>query len=123
MVNTCQKYKNVTDLELLLPEEKARLDVWLIKAFKANRYPVLNTLVWPCLNIFSGLMMECLFSMMSDIIDSRSGCMEIETSTAILTTRYSLKFSKSPAFKYNQKDTLQNLADSTLLYLHIFFTF
>ena len=84
-----QKY--VTDLEFALPEEKERLDFWWKKALKTNRYPVLSSLVRSCLSIFTGPMVECLFSMMYVIIDSRSGSMEIETYSFIVTTKYSLK--------------------------------
>ena len=84
-----QKY--VTDLEFALPEEKERLDFWWKKALKTNRYPVLSSLVRSCLSIFTGPMVECLFSMMNVIIDSRSGSMEIETYSFIVTTKYSLK--------------------------------
>ena len=79
-----QKY--VTDSELPLPEEKERLDVRWNNVFKTNRYSVLSTLVRPCVSIFTGPMVECSFSMMNDIIDSRSGHMEIETYSAIMTT-------------------------------------
>ena len=51
-----QKY--FTDLELLLPEEKERLDVWWNKVFKTNRYRVLSSLVYPCLSIFMETMVE-----------------------------------------------------------------
>ena len=40
-------------------------------------------------------MVECSFNMMNDIIDSRSSRIEIEPYTAIMTTRYNLKSSKS----------------------------
>ena len=88
-----QKY--FTDLELPLPEEKERLDVWWNKVFKTNRYRVLSSLVWPCLNIFWKPMVELSFSMMNDITDSRSGSMEIRT------TKDSLKCSNSAVSKYN----------------------
>ena len=123
--NGCGEYsseiqKYVTDSELLLPEEKERLDNWWNKVFKTNRYPVLSTLVHPCVSIFMGPMVECSFSMMNNIIDSRSGCMEIETYSTIMTKKYSLKSSKSAALKFNQKDILQDstryVVDSTLLY-------
>ena len=87
LVNTHLKYKNVTDSEFSLPEEKERLDVWWNKVFKTNRYPVLSTLVRPCVSIFTGPMAECSFSMMNDIIDSKSGPMEIETYSAIMTKK------------------------------------
>ena len=56
--------------------------------------------------------------MMNDIIDSRSGRMEIETYSAIMTKKYSLKSSKF--LKFNRKEILQDstryIVDSTLLY-------
>ena len=111
VVNTHLKYKNITDSEFPLPEEKERLDVWWNKVFKTNRYPVLSSLVHPCLSIFTGPMVECSFSMMNDIIDSRSGRMEIEKYSAIMTKKYSLKSSKSAALKFTRY-----IVDSTLLY-------
>ena len=77
-----QKY--VTDSELPLSEEKERLHVCWNKVFKTNRYPVLSSLFRPCLSIFTGPMVEYSFSMMNDIIDSRSSRMEIETYSAIM---------------------------------------
>ena len=109
-----QKY--VTDSELLLPKEKERLDVWWNKVFKTNRYPLLSSLVCPCFSIFTGPMVECAFSMMNDFIDSRSGRMEIEGYSTIVTTKYSLKSSKSAALKFNRKDILRDPVDSTLSY-------
>ena len=109
-----QKY--VTDSELPLPEEKERLDVRWNNVFKTNRYSVLSTLVRRCVSIFTGPMVECSFSMMNDIIDSRSGRMEIEAYSAIMTTKYSLKSSKSAALKFNRKDILRDPVDSTLSY-------
>ena len=60
--------------------------------------------------------------MMSYIFHSRSDCMEIETYTAIMTTKYSLKSSKSVALKFNRKDMLRDLVDSTLIiYAYIYY--
>ena len=119
VVNTHLKYKNITDSEFPLPEEKERLDVWWNKVFKTNRYPVLSTLVRLCVSIFTGPMVEYSFSMMNNI-DSRSGRMEIETYSTIMTKKYSLKSSKSAALKFNRKEILQDstryIGDSTLLY-------
>ena len=109
-----QKY--VTDPELPLPEEKERLDVWWNNVFKTNRCPVLSSLVHPCLSIFTEPMVEGSFSMVNDIIDSRSGHMEIETYSAIMTAKYGLKSSKSAALKFNRKGILQDPVDSTFSY-------
>ena len=128
LVNTHLKYKNVTDSEFSLPEEKERLDVWWNKVFKTNRYPVLSTLVRPCVSIFTGPMVEYSFSMMNNIIDSRSGRMEIETYSTIMTKKYSLKSSKSVALKFNRKRYIARLDkiccrfDTFVLYAYIFIT-
>ena len=61
-------------------------------------------------------MVECAFSMMNHFIDSRSGRMEIEGYSTIMTTKYSLKSSKSAALKFNRKDILRDPVDSTLSY-------
>ena len=108
-----QKY--VTNSELPLPEEKERLHVCWNEVFKTNSYPVLSSLVRPCLSIFTGPMVERSFSMMNDI-DSRSGYMESETYSAIMTIKYSLKSSKSAVLKFNRKDILRDHVDSTLSY-------
>ena len=100
-----QKY--VADSELPLPEETERLDIWWNKVFRTKRYPVLSSLVCPCLNIFMGPMVECSFSVMNDIIDSRSGRMEIDTYSVIVTTKYNIKSNgESAAIKYSRKDIL-----------------
>ena len=59
------------------PEENERLDIWWNKVFHTKRYPALSDLVRASLSIFTGPMVECSFSMMNDIIDARSGRMEI----------------------------------------------
>ena len=111
MVNTHLKYKNMSLIQNYHYQKKKKWN----KVFKTNRYPVLSSLVRPCLSIFMGLMVECSFSMMNDI-DFRSGRMEIETYSAIMTTKYSLKSSKSAALKFNRKDILRDPVASTLLY-------
>lgn len=94
-----QKY--VTDSRWPLPEEKRRLDVWWNKVFKTYRYPMLSSLVCPCPSIFAGAMAECSFRLMNDVIDSKSGCLEIETYGTIMATKYNLKYSMSVALKYD----------------------
>ena len=107
-----------TDWELSLPEEK--IDLWLNKVFKTNRYPALSSVVWPCLSIFTGPMVECSLSMINTI-DSRWSRIEIETYSSIMTAKYSLKSSESAALKFNQKDILWDTVDSTLPhYMHTF---
>ena len=71
---------------------------------------------------YSKQIVECSFSMMSYIFHSRSDRMEIETHTAIMTTKYTLKSSKSVALKFNWKDMLRDPVDSILIiYAYIFY--
>ena len=115
-----QKY--VPDLELSLPEEKGRLDVWWNKVFKTNRYTVLSSLVCPCLSIFMEQMVEWSLSMKNHILDSRSGCMEIQTCSIIRTPNDCLKCNNSAALKYRKKiycETLQiQQSHIVCIYLH-----
>ena len=56
---------------------------------------------------------------MNDIIDSRSGRMEIETYSTIRTTKVSLKCTNLAALKYKQKRYIVRPADLTISnYMH-----
>ena len=62
-------------------------------------------------------MVESSFSMMNDIIDSRSGKMDIDTYSAIMTTKYNLKSSgKTSTQKFARKDVLHAPIDSKMCY-------
>ena len=76
----------------------------------------IDTQFSPCLSIFTGPMVECSFSTMNGIIDSRSGRMEIKTYSAVMTTKYSFKCSKSAALKFNRKNILRDSVVSKLSY-------
>ena len=107
----------IIDNQLPQPLENERLDSWWSKVFKTERYPVLSCLVRASLSIFTGPMVESSFSMMNDIIDSRSGRMDIDTYSAIMTTKYNLKTSgKTASQKFTRKDILRDPIDTKMLY-------
>ena len=83
----------IIDNQLPQPLENERLDSWWNKVSKTSCYPILSRLVYASLSIFTGPMVESSFSMMNDIIDSRSGRMDIDTYSAIMTTKYNLQSS------------------------------
>lgn len=110
-----QKY--VLDTMLPAPEENERLDIWWNKVFHTKRYPALSDLVRASLSIFTGPMVECSFSMMNDIIDARSGRMEIDTYNAIMAVKFDLKSSgKSSSSKFSRRDVLRDPVDPDLCY-------
>lgn len=107
----------IIDNQLPQPLENERLDSWWSKVFKTGRYPMLSCLVRASLSIFTGPMVESSFSMMNDIIDSRSGRMDIDTYSAIMTTKYNLKSSgKTASQKFSRKDVQRDPIDSKMLY-------
>ena len=55
-----------------------------------SKYPVTFKMVSAVLSIFHGPRVESSYSMMTDIIDSKSGRMNIETYDALQTVKYSL---------------------------------
>ena len=61
-------------------------------------YPTVVKMVEAVLSIFHGPRVESSFSMMSDIIDPKSGRMNIETYDALQTVKYSLLANKVHTF-------------------------
>ena len=107
----------IIDNQLPQPLENERLDSWWNKVSKTSRYPILSRLVHASLSIFTGPMVESSFSMMNDIIDSRSGRMDIDTYSAIMTTKYNLKSSgKTSTQKFARKNVLHDPIDSKMCY-------
>ena len=82
--------KYVLDSDLPQLQNSELLDVWWNKVFEAKRYPMRSSILTASLSIFTGPMVESLFSMMDDI-DSRSGRIEVNTYRAIMTFKYQLK--------------------------------
>ena len=97
--------------------EDERLDVWWSKVFKASRYPVLSSLVRPYPSPFTGPMVKYSFSMIKFFFDLRSGRVEIDTSSAIMTAKLNIEPSKkSAAVKCSRKDIVRDPVNSELSY-------
>ena len=82
--------------DVCTPDKKpVRGDLWWYRLVK--RYPILTKLSLAALTIFHGPRVEGSFSVMGDIMDQKSGRMNVETYSAIQTVKYSLtaKASKS----------------------------
>ena len=77
-----------TDLSLSSFKEGESMVDWWCQVFeKGEKYPALGTLVRCALSIFHGPTVESSFSMMNEIIDSRSGKMTIQTVKYTLLSR------------------------------------
>ena len=84
--------KLLVDAQLPSPVDSKRDDIdcltWWISVSK--KYPVIFRVVRAVLSIFHGPRVESSFSTMGDIIDKKSGRMNIETYAAIQTIKYAL---------------------------------
>lgn len=72
-------------------EGDGMVDWWGHVFDQAGKYPALGALAKCCLSIFHGPRVESSFSLMNEIIDERSGNMNIETLDAIQTVKYALQ--------------------------------
>ena len=63
-----------------------------------NKYPLVFKMIVATLSIFHGPQVECSFSMMTDVIDTKSGRLNIGAYEAIQTVKYSLMASQVSFF-------------------------
>lgn len=71
---------------------------------KREKYPALTALVKCGLSIFHGPRVESSFSLMNDIIDHRSGNMNVSTFNAIQTVKYTLQSREKTAVEFFRRD-------------------
>ena len=87
--------------DVCTPDKKpVRADLWWYKL--VERYPILTKLSLAAFTIFHGPRVEGSFSVMGDIMDKKSGRMNVETYSAIQTLKYSLT-AKASKFSKKQK--------------------
>ena len=84
-INLPSPYKEEKD------ETALCIDQWWGAVKVMDKYPALSKMALATLTCFHGPQVESSFSMMGDILDSRSGRMNIETYGAIQTVKYHLK--------------------------------
>ncbi|KAL6478662.1 hypothetical protein MHYP_G00120950 [Metynnis hypsauchen] len=81
-------------VDLTLPRYKegdGMVDWWGHVFHQPGKYPALSALAKCCLSIFHGPRVESSFSLMNEIIDQRSGNMNVETFNTIQTVKYVLQ--------------------------------
>jgi hypothetical protein len=104
-----------TDTTIPDMEEGERIDVWWGKAEIQKKYPCLSKMVKSVLSCFHGPQVESSFNIMNDVIDSKSGRINIETYSAIQNVKYGLKSAEMSAVEYfKKKDYLHEKVDASL---------
>ncbi|VDI24898.1 Hypothetical predicted protein [Mytilus galloprovincialis] len=88
-------------------EDGTRIDHWWGRDEIRKRYPFLCKMVMSLLSCCHGLQVESSFNVMNDIIDNKSGRINIDTYNAIQNVKYSLKAcEKGDIAFHNKKDFL-----------------
>ena len=77
--------------------EPVQIDIWWTQV--KSKFPTLFKIVSAVLTCFHGPLVESSFSVMGDLIDKRSGKMNIETYGALQTTKYHLKATNRTAIQ------------------------
>ena len=81
----------------LVEKKFVRADTWWFKL--KDKYPLLSKMSLVLLTIFYGPRVESSFSVMDDIMDKKSGRMNVSTYSAIETVKYSLNAKTSHTFR------------------------
>lgn len=99
-----------------LPEMKGtRIDHWWGKDEVTKSYPNLSKLVQAILSCFHGPQVESSFNIMNDVIDNKSGRLNLETYSVIQTIKYRLSADEKTAIQFFQKkDYMHESVDKIL---------
>ncbi|XP_034534681.1 uncharacterized protein LOC117809114 [Notolabrus celidotus] len=106
------------NVDLSIPSFKegdSMVEWWGTVFDKPDKYPTLSALVKCCLSIFHGPRVESSFSLMNNVIDQRSGNMNVSTFNAIQTVKYTLQSRKKTAVElFRREDAKFGEVDRTL---------
>ena len=95
--------------------EDADLDAWWSSVFKLHKYPSVEKVVTACLSIFSGPRVEQSFSIMNNIITTKTSSLNINTYEAILCVKYMLLAQNTTVIKlYSRADAVFSPVDASL---------
>ncbi|CAL8235989.1 unnamed protein product [Boreogadus saida] len=96
-------------------EGESIVDWWGHVFDKPDKYPSLSAMVKCFLSIFHGPRVESTFSLMNDVIDQRSGNMNVQTFNAIQTVKYTLQSKGKTALQlFRREDVKFGEVDRTL---------
>ncbi|KAJ4929459.1 hypothetical protein JOQ06_005067 [Pogonophryne albipinna] len=106
------------NVDLTIPsfkEGESMVEWWGHVFDKPDKYPFLSAMVKCCLSIFHGPRVESSFSLMNEIIDQRSGNMNVPTFNAIQTVKYTLQSRGKTAVQlFRMEDVKFGEVDRTL---------
>lgn len=106
------------NVDLTIPsfkEGESIVEWWGHVFDKPDKYPSLSVLVKCCLSIFHGPRVESSFSLMNDVIDQRSGNMNVETFNANQTVKYTLQSRGKTAMQlFRREDVKFGEVDRTM---------
>ncbi|XP_060784694.1 uncharacterized protein LOC132891236 [Neoarius graeffei] len=103
------------DLALPVYKEGDCLVEWWDHIFQKEKYQALTALVKSALSIFHGPRVESAFSLMNEVIDSKSGNMNVVTCNAIQTVKYNhLARGKSAVELFKREDVSCGEVDRVL---------
>lgn len=106
------------NVDLTIPsfkEGESIVEWWGHVFDKLDKYPSLSVLVKCCLSIFHGPRVESSFSLMNDVIDQRSGNMNVETFNVIQTVKYTLQSRGKTAMQlFRREDVKFGAVDRTV---------
>lgn len=94
-----QEVRKYAALDLPVQADDQRIDEWWVALLEAQHFPHLSKVVKAVLSCFHGPVVESSFNLMGDILDERSGRMNIETVDAIQTVKYAIKSYEKPALE------------------------
>ena len=107
-----------SDLPPVLVNDKAvRLDKWWSIIFDGESYIELSKLIKACLSIFTCPHVEQSFSIMNNLINKKTNRLDVETYSAMATTRYQLMSKKSRSLvQFRRKDVFHDPVDKNVCY-------
>ncbi|XP_033930621.1 uncharacterized protein [Pseudochaenichthys georgianus] len=106
------------NVDLTIPsfkEGESMVEWWGHVFDKPDKCPSLSAMVTCCLSIFHGPRVESSFSLMNEVIDQRSGNMNVPTFNAIQTVKYTLQSRGKTAVQlFRREDVKFGEVDRTL---------
>ena len=97
--------------------KEVRLDSWWAEVFDTERYPHVEKIMKAVLSIFTAPHVEQSFSVMNNIITSKTNRMDVTTYSAIQRVKYNLKIAKTDTVtNYKRPDKVYSSVDSKQCY-------
>ena len=97
-------------------EDGIRIDVWWGRVDLSKKYPCLCKMVKAVLSCFHGPQVESSFNVMNDIIDNKSGRINIDTYNAIQNVKFGIRASETSSIElFRKKDYLHDRVNPLLV--------